>query len=310
MQALHEHDAMEQRDVRSTPTRAALPLRRALEPQDASGPTRAHDDVFGAFTPDHPSWDVPPSEDARREDGPASERTLGAADPGPTMCSPSILARSAVLPCSVLPRNKRSGVGSHAGSGASAGPCTPPRLPCRRCAGSGSRWSSRPSPVHEVVQPREGTHACPDRTAGRTSRQAIRHLQDLTARRVVWQMRMTGAARGGAGTAGAPPRAFPPVAGVADDVRNPAVASARPWRRWREALEAAWRAQPEDPALQAASRAWTRAQGELDQAKAQMMQANLRLVIHIAHALSPPRGALARPDSGRQSGADARGGQV
>ena len=80
MQALHEHDAMEQRDVRSTPTRAALPLRRALESQDASSPTRAHDDVFGAFIPDTPSWDVPPSEDAPREEGPASERTLGAAD--------------------------------------------------------------------------------------------------------------------------------------------------------------------------------------------------------------------------------------
>jgi hypothetical protein len=31
MQALHEHDAMEQRDVLSTPTRAALPVRRARE---------------------------------------------------------------------------------------------------------------------------------------------------------------------------------------------------------------------------------------------------------------------------------------
>ena len=50
----------------------------------------------------------------------------------------------------------------------------------------------------------------------------------------------------------------------------------------REALEDAWRAQPEDQAVQAAYRAWTRAQGELDQAKAQMMQANLRLVIHVA----------------------------
>src|SRR5262249_27385074 len=49
-----------------------------------------------------------------------------------------------------------------------------------------------------------------------------------------------------------------------------------------EALEAAWRAQPGGPALHAAARAWRRAQGELDQAKAQMMQANLRLVIYIA----------------------------
>src|SRR3989442_252221 len=50
----------------------------------------------------------------------------------------------------------------------------------------------------------------------------------------------------------------------------------------REALADAHEAQPEEPALQAASRAWARAQGELDQAKAQMMQANLRLVIHVA----------------------------
>src|SRR5262249_35894578 len=50
----------------------------------------------------------------------------------------------------------------------------------------------------------------------------------------------------------------------------------------REALEDAWRAQPEDPTLQTAYRTWTRAQRELDQAKAQMMQANLRLVIHVA----------------------------
>jgi RNA polymerase primary sigma factor len=50
-----------------------------------------------------------------------------------------------------------------------------------------------------------------------------------------------------------------------------------------EALADAARTQPEDAALQAASRAHARAQEALDQAKAQMMQANLRLVIHIAH---------------------------
>jgi RNA polymerase primary sigma factor len=50
-----------------------------------------------------------------------------------------------------------------------------------------------------------------------------------------------------------------------------------------EALADAARTQPEDAVLQAASRAHARAQEALDQAKAQMMQANLRLVIHIAH---------------------------
>jgi RNA polymerase primary sigma factor len=49
-----------------------------------------------------------------------------------------------------------------------------------------------------------------------------------------------------------------------------------------EALEAAWQAQPADPVLHTAARAWARAQGALEQAKAQMMQANLRLVIHSA----------------------------
>ena len=47
-----------------------------------------------------------------------------------------------------------------------------------------------------------------------------------------------------------------------------------------EALAAAWQAQPADPVLHAASRAW--AQGALEQAKAQMIQANLRLVIYSA----------------------------
>jgi RNA polymerase sigma factor (sigma-70 family) len=50
----------------------------------------------------------------------------------------------------------------------------------------------------------------------------------------------------------------------------------------RAALDDARRIQPEDAAVQAAYRSLTRAQRELDQAKAQMMQANLRLVIHVA----------------------------
>jgi RNA polymerase primary sigma factor len=50
----------------------------------------------------------------------------------------------------------------------------------------------------------------------------------------------------------------------------------------RSALDAAWRVNPEEPGLHAAYHAWVRAQSALDQAKAQMMQANLRLVIHIA----------------------------
>jgi len=84
-----------------------------------------------------------------------------------------------------------------------------------------------------------------------------------------------------------------------DAPRAPRHARARLWRAWlttwetlrvppqvteaiRSALEATWQGDPKDPALHAAYHAWARAQGALDQAKAQMMQANLRLVIHIA----------------------------
>ena len=50
----------------------------------------------------------------------------------------------------------------------------------------------------------------------------------------------------------------------------------------REALMDPQRTQPPDQALQAALRVWAHAQGELDHAKRQMMQANLRFVIHVA----------------------------
>jgi RNA polymerase primary sigma factor len=48
------------------------------------------------------------------------------------------------------------------------------------------------------------------------------------------------------------------------------------------ALDAAYHTQPHHPALHAAYRAWERAQRELEQAKAQMLRANLRLVIYVA----------------------------
>jgi DNA-directed RNA polymerase sigma subunit (sigma70/sigma32) len=135
-------------------------------------------------------------------------------------------------------------------------------------------------PVHEIVQAREG--ATPDPAAKEEQfQQALMHLQAITAHlrrldahdgRPLW---MTQAQRG-----------------LSHE-------SFRLWRAWLtacetlrlhprvhtamgEALDAAWRTQPEEPALHAAYRAWTRAQGALDAAKAQMVQANLRLVIHIA----------------------------
>jgi RNA polymerase sigma factor (sigma-70 family) len=57
----------------------------------------------------------------------------------------------------------------------------------------------------------------------------------------------------------------------------------RVYETLRQALDRAWGSQPHDPALHTASRAWARAQQRLDQAKAQMLRANLRLVIHMAN---------------------------
>ncbi|ETW97906.1 MAG: hypothetical protein ETSY1_20890 [Candidatus Entotheonella factor] len=50
-----------------------------------------------------------------------------------------------------------------------------------------------------------------------------------------------------------------------------------------EALEQALSAYPGDPALRAAQCAWDRAQHQFRQSKAQMLQSNLRLVIHVAN---------------------------
>ena len=50
----------------------------------------------------------------------------------------------------------------------------------------------------------------------------------------------------------------------------------------RRALEAALQATPDDPALRAARRGWDRTQCALEAAKAQMLRANLRLVIYVA----------------------------
>jgi RNA polymerase sigma factor (sigma-70 family) len=134
--------------------------------------------------------------------------------------------------------------------------------------------------VHVVVQTCAG--ATSDPMAQRAHiRQALGHLQEITAslcRLEVQDGRPRGAAQ-------------------AQRVRHHA--RFRLWRAWLttwetlrlhphvhaaigEALAAAWQAQPTDPRLHAASRSWARAQGALEQAKTQMIQANLRLVIHSA----------------------------
>jgi RNA polymerase sigma factor (sigma-70 family) len=87
--------------------------------------------------------------------------------------------------------------------------------------------------------------------------------------------------------------------GTAQERRTRRQERARLWHQWiatwealqlhprvyetvRQALDTARGAQPRDPALHTTYRAWARAQQRLEQAKAQMLRANLRLVIHMA----------------------------
>src|SRR5215831_5110786 len=259
MQAFHEHDAMEQRDVLATHTRAVLPLLRALEPQDARGPMRAHDDVFGAFTPDTPSWDVPHREDAPREDGPASERALGAAN----AATDNVVAHyfGEVRRFALLSFAEEQALGRRIKRGQRrvrwALYTAPIALPTLR-----RLWQQAEQEAlawHEIVQPLAG--GTPTQIEPRVHvRQAIRHLEALTARR---------------GRLAAVPEAWP--LGAAQARRVHRRECFRLWRAWltmcetlrlhpdvqeamAEALADAAQTQPEDAALQAAARAHARAQ--------------------------------------------------
>jgi RNA polymerase primary sigma factor len=129
--------------------------------------------------------------------------------------------------------------------------------------------------VAEVVQPLEATALAAQQAF---VQQALQELQELALQ---------------LDTGGGPPPRATPGRGECRHTR------CRLWRAWLttcealrlqpqvhtalgEALSDAWRMQPGDCALREAYQAWTRAQKELAQAKAQMMQANLRLVIHVA----------------------------
>jgi RNA polymerase sigma factor (sigma-70 family) len=281
MLAVHEHKAMERRALLSTEAREALPFLSALDDHDTQGPTLAHaDDVFGALTLDEHAWVDPDSAGAPLEEDPPSERRFDAADPE----TDNMIAQyfGEVRRFALLSFAEEQALGRRITRWQRrvrwALYTAPMALPTLR-----RLWHQvehQEIPVCEVVQPHEGT--TPDPTAQWAQfQQALVHLQELTA-----QLRRLEAQDGR------------PL-GAAQARRVLRHARFRLWRAWLttcetlrlhphvheaigEALKAAWRAQPEDPALHAASQAWTWAQAELDQAKAQMMQANLRLVIHLA----------------------------
>ena len=239
-----------------------------------------NDDVLSALEPGDTTWEDTDAEEPALEDAPASEMALEAGDPE----TDNVLAQyfGDVRRFALLSFAEEQTLGRRI------------KRWQRRV-----RWALYTSPValptllriqhriehqgvslHEIVQSREET--TPDQTAWLAQcRQAIVSVQEFATRLGDLQ-----------GRGGMPQ-------GTAQERHGLRHECFSLWRAWltlyealqlhprvhetmRQALEDALQAQPEDPALQAAYRALTRAQRELDQAKAQMMQANLRLVIHVA----------------------------
>jgi RNA polymerase primary sigma factor len=281
MHAVHEPEALQRRAWLSTEAQEALPGLSARAAPDTSRFTVAHDDdAFSALTLEERPWKESATTGTPSVKAPPSEQDLDAADSE----TDNVVAQ-------YVGEVQQFALLSFAEEQALARRITrwqrrvrwalytaPMALPTLR-----RLWHQvehEEIPVHEVVQAYES--ATPDPAApGEAFQHALVHLQDIAThlRRLDTHHetpRWTAQARQGR--------------------RHEAC---RLWRAWlmacetlrlhprvhealSEAFEAAWRTQPEDPALQAAYRAWIRAQRTLEEAKAQMMQANLRLVMHIA----------------------------
>jgi RNA polymerase sigma factor (sigma-70 family) len=281
MPAIHTHNARQPHDVRASATRTTRPVRRSDASPDASDPTRAFDEGTMTFPPYAPAWDGSDHADVASESDPESARTLGWADPAVD----TVIAQyfGDVRHFALLSFAEEQALGRRIIRGQRrvrwALYTAPMALPTLR-----RLWPEEAQPALPVPEDR------PSR-AGATSAlwaarehdpQALRQLEELAM-----QLRRLD---------DAPPAGLPLAPTAPRTHRH---ARARLWRAWlttwdtlrvslqvteaiQSALETAWQAHPEDPALHAAYDAWAQAQGALDQAKAQMTQANLRLVIHIA----------------------------
>src|SRR5215831_18361577 len=281
MQAVYEHEELERRTWLSTEARAALPDLSVLADYDTHGPTVVRDDdVFRALTLDeHPGEEFATAGTPSMAD-PPSARDINAADSE----TDHVLAQyfGEVHHFALLSFAEEQALARRIRRWQRRVRWTlytaPIALPTLR-----QFWphvEHQDIPVQEIVQAHKG--ATPDPAAQEEHfQQALRHLHAITAplhRLDAQDGRPLGATRA---------------------QRGRYHTSFRLWRAWLtacealqwhprvqaalgEALEAAWQTQPEEPALHAAYRTWTRAQGALDEAKAQMVQANLRLVMHIA----------------------------
>ena len=281
MRAVHEPDAMERRAWLSTDAREALAGRSGLDAHAARQPVVAHDDViFRALVSDDATWEDADAADAPMEDDATSTMPFDAGVPE----TDRMLAQyfREVRRFALLNFAEEQALG-----------CRIKRWQRR------VRWALYTSPMalptlhriwhqiepqdisqHKVVQ--DPTVSTLAQTARRAqSRQAILSLQDLATRLARPEARREISRR------------------AAQEGRGLRHERFSLWRAWlttyealqlpphiheaiREALTDPRRTQPPDQAQQAALRVWARAQGELDHAKAQMMQANLRFVIHVA----------------------------
>ena len=280
MPAIDTHNVRQRRDVRASAARTTRPVRRTEVSHDASDPTPAFDEVDMIFPANAPAWDGSDHADREPEGDPESAPALGSADP----TADTVIAQyfGDVRRFALLSVAEEHALGRRIMRGQRrvrwALYTAPTALPTLR-----RLWQETRSAF--AVQEDRPAHAGATSALGAAREhdlQALHHLEDLAM-----QLRRLDDAP----PAGLPLAPMPPLIH-----RH---ARARLWRAWlrtwdtlrlppqitdvlRSALDAAWRTDPEEPALRAAYHAWARAQGALDQAKAQMMQANLRLVIHIA----------------------------
>jgi RNA polymerase sigma factor (sigma-70 family) len=280
MKAVHEPDARERQACGATEAHGARPGFTAREDHEMRQRPVAHAQVGRAWVPDASPWAEPSAPEAPVEDAAASAIAHHPEDPE----TDQVLARylGEVRRFALLSVAEEQALGRRITRWQRrvrwALYTAPLALPTLH-----RLWQQveqEAIPLHAVVQTCAGAPS--DSTAQRAHvRQVLGHLQALTAalrRLEVQDRRLPGAAQAHGGQR---------------------LARCRLWRAWLttwetlrvqphvqtamgEALAAAGQAQPTDPILHAASRAWARAQGALEQAKAQMIQANLRLVIHCA----------------------------
>ena len=229
MIAVHEPDTMERRAWLSTEAREALAGISALDAHEARQPMVAHDDaVFRALVSDDSTWENAEAADTPMEDDSTSTMPFDAGVPA----TDRMLAQyfREVRRFALLSFAEEQALGRRIKRWQRrvrwALYTSPMALPTLR-----RLWhQSEPQDIsrHEVVQ--DPTVSTLAQTALRAqSRQAILSSAGSGHTAGVVRKRIAGLLdeqhRHGRG---APSRAFPPVARVVDDVRNPAVASPHP----------------------------------------------------------------------------------